>query len=188
MKLTRIILAAVILPALIFNSSYAFDDGFDPAKKTTGKYFVIYYGPEINILNLTQALDITHSDKFLTGKFFEEGKNSFDIQFADMLDILFTRVSDILDMHVYSFQGEIKLCRDREQLNKIYYSLFNKELNSASFYVYSLNTIYISQADFKYEIIGHEIAHAIISHYFVVLPPLKIQELLASYVEYQLKR
>lgn len=188
MKLTRIILAAVMLLSLIFNPSYASEDGFDPAKKTAGKHFVIYYGPEINILNLTQALDITHSDKFLAGKSFEKEKDSSESRFADIFDILFARVSDILDMHLYSFQGEIKLCRDREQLNKIYYGLFNKQLNSASFYVYSLNTIYISQADFKYEIIGHEIAHAIISHYFVVLPPLKIQELLASYVEYQLKR
>lgn len=184
----RIILSAVILLSVILNSCYAFEDGFEPAKKAAGKHFVVYYEPDINIPRLTQILDITHADKFLAGKPFEDENNSPESKFAGMLDILFMRISDILNMHLYSFQGQIKLCRNREQLNKIYYSLFKNELNSPSFYVYSLNTIYISQADFQYEIIGHEMAHAITSHYFVVLPPVKIQELLANYVEYQLKK
>jgi hypothetical protein len=56
-----------------------------------------------------------------------------------------------------------------------------------SFYVYDLNTIYVSAGSFKREVLGHEIAHAVISHYFVVQPPMKAQEVLAGYVEYQLR-
>jgi hypothetical protein len=37
-------------------------------------------------------------------------------------------------------------------------------------------------------VLGHEIAHAIMSHYFVVLPSEKIQEVLAGFVEYQLRK
>jgi hypothetical protein len=34
--------------------------------------------------------------------------------------------------------------------------------------------------------LGHEIAHAIISSFFIVPPPEKIQEVLAGYVDYSL--
>ena len=105
-----------------------------------------------------------------------------------MLDVLFTQVCDTLDMQLYSFQGKIKICLDRERLSQIYDDLFRKELQASSFYIYSLNTIYISADSFKREILGHEMAHAIISHYFVVQPSVKIQEVLAGYVEYQLRR
>jgi len=36
--------------------------------------------------------------------------------------------------------------------------------------------------------LGHEIGHAVISNYFVVQPPIRIQEVLAGYVEYQLRK
>ena len=51
-----------------------------------------------------------------------------------------------------------------------------------------MNTIYASAENFKIGVIGHEIAHAVISHYFVVQPSVKIQEVLAGYVEYQLRK
>ena len=38
------------------------------------------------------------------------------------------------------------------------------------------------------KVLGHEIGHAVISHYFVVLPSVKVQEVLAVYVEYQLRK
>jgi hypothetical protein len=91
-------------------------------------------------------------------------------------------------MQLYSLQGKIKICKDFAQLSTIYCNFFNKELGATSFYVSDLNTIYTSAENFKREIIGHEIVHAIISHYFVVLPSVKIQEVLAGYVEYQLRK
>ena len=36
--------------------------------------------------------------------------------------------------------------------------------------------------------IAHEIAHAIINHYFVVPPSVKMQEILSGYVEYSLNK
>jgi len=57
-----------------------------------------------------------------------------------------------------------------------------------SFYVNDISAIYISGENFRREILGHEIAHAIINHYFVVSPPIKVQEILAKYIEYQLRK
>lgn len=106
-----------------------------------------------------------------------------------MVDTLFLRVCGILDMNLYSFEGNLKICRDTAQLRQIYRGLFDKDLqNKSSFYVYDFNTVYISADDFRIGVLSHEIAHAVISRYFVVLPSVRIQEVLASYVEFQLRK
>jgi len=186
--------ARLLLVAMLFlslgkglGSALALDDGFGPAKEIEGKYFTIYYAPQLEASGLAQRLSISASDKVLSGGSLEV-KNPSASELADMVDILFNRVCNILDMDVYSFKGNIKICRDKDQLKGIYSNLFEKELTRLSFYVYELNTVYISAESFTREILGHEIAHAVISHYFVVLPSVKVQEILASYVEYQLRK
>lgn len=182
------IAAFFFLFSLIPLASFAVEDGFGSARKAEGSYFSIYYSAQIDTAILSQQLNIQPSDEIIVGKTAKR-KNSSEVLLSDMLDTLFLRVSDILDMHIYSFQGDIKICSSQAQLEQIYSRLFNKSLNNQrSFYVYSLNTIYISADSFKREILGHEMAHAIISRYFVVMPPLKIQEVLAAYVEYQLRK
>jgi len=114
---------------------------------------------------------------------------SLEGELADMLDTLFAQVCTILDMQLYSFKGIIKICRDSSQLNYIYHQIFNDDPRNMtrSFYAFINNTIYTSPENFILGVIGHEMGHAIISHYFVILPLVKIQELLAAYVEYQLR-
>lgn len=183
------ILIVVILSLLSAGISFSYEeDGFDIAKKIEGKHFDIYYEPQLEIASLIQQLNISPSDKILIGRSTNQDFFS-DAGLSDMVDTLFIQVCDILDMPLYSFRGTIKICQDYEQLDKIYSNLFNKDLQKQrSFYVSDLNTIYISRDSFKREILGHEMAHAIISHYFVVLPPVKIQEVLSMYVEYQLRK
>lgn len=178
---------AVFLAAGI---SYAYDDGFSPAKKIESEHFTIYYAPELDTANLAQMLNISPSEEILTGKGAKQAGASGGAAagLTDMLDTLFTRVCGILDMQLYSYKGEIKICKDAIQLNAVYRNLFDKGLTRESFYVNDLNTIYISGDNFRMEILGHEIGHAVISHYFVVSPSVKVQEILATYVEYQLRK
>lgn len=182
------IAAFLLLFGLNSNSAYAVDDGFGPAKEIQGRYFTIYYAPQLEVSSLLQKLSIYASDKVLAGESLER-KYSAAAELANMVDILFTRVCGILDMELYSYKGNIKVCRSQEQLEGIYSNLFGRRLgNQKSFYVFDLNTVYISRDSFTREILGHEIAHAIICHYFVVAPSIKVQEILASYVEYHLRK
>lgn len=187
MFLKRIYKIIFIINALflsLFGTVFAIDDGFGAAKKIEGKYFTIYYSPQVNVSGLPQQLNVSPSDKILVGG----SANTMNL--ADMLDTLYILVGDALDMHIYSFKGNIKICPSHQQLDSIYNNLFGKSLTSSaySFYVYDLNTIYASAENFKIGVVGHEMAHAIICRYFVVPPPIKVQEVLAMYVEYQLKR
>ncbi len=181
----KIILILALIFSLEANTSFALEveDGFGSAKKIEGKYFTVYYSPQIEIPSLLQKLNITSSDNLMVGRPINQ-----ELGLAEMLDVLFLRAGDILDMHLYSFHGTIKISKDSFQMNNIYNYLFRKNETPRSFYVYDLNTIYTSAENFTRDIIGHEIAHAVISHYFVVQPSVKVQEVLAMYVEYQLKR
>ena len=180
-----ILVSAVTLTALI---SWAFDDGFGSAKKIDGKYVAVYCADGLDAAVLGHRLNIGPSDKIQAGKS-AKTEESPEKELSEMLDTLYLQVSDITDMHLYSLRVALKVCSDGNQLNSIYNNLFNESLGGRlSFYVFSSNTIYVSADGFTKEIIGHEMTHAIICHYFVVPPPVKIQEILAMYVEYNLRR
>lgn len=185
----KIIGAGIFFILTLYSLAGAFEDDFGQAKKIESKYFVAYYSPQSETDDLLRQLNISPADKLLSGKSPENRNlNSPEEEFAASLDALFIRVSDILDMHLYTFNSTIKICRDYAHLKRVYNRIFDRELNSLSFYVYDLNTIYISAENFKAGILGHEIAHTLISRYFVVSPPVKIQEVLCGYVEYQLRK
>jgi hypothetical protein len=173
---------------LTFWRAYGFEDGFGSAKKSEGAHFTVYLAPALDAQFLAQELNIGPSENIFMGSA-QSSSNASGSDLPGMLDALFSQICDYLDMQLYSFKGTIKICRDFEHLIGIYERLFNsRDLNTSSFYVYALNTIYISPENFKREVLGHEIAHAIISHYFVVQPPMKAAEVLAGYVEYQLRK
>ncbi len=183
-----ITITCIVLFSVAVGVSNALDDNFGRARTIEGRHFTIYYAPELELSSLVQKLNVRPSSELMAGS--SSGKGfSFETELADMLDTLFTQVCDILDMQLYSFKGNFKICRDSNHLNYIYHQIFNNDPNNTtrSFYSFVNNTVYTSPENFRVGIVGHEIGHAIISHYFVVLPSVKVQEVLACYVEYQLR-
>ena len=184
----RIAFLAALILFLSARPLHALDDGFGPSKKIEGKSVVIYCAPETDIPNLIQKLNIRPSDTILAGQPLT-GDASYGNELAGALDTLCEQVSGILDMRLYNLKINIYVCKDTAQLEGIYRHMFSEDLGGRqSFYVYGLNSVYVSEDSFKREIVGHEMAHAIISHYFVVPAPVKIQEILSMYVEYNLRR
>ena len=188
-KYSIIIALITIVLLLCQDTVFSIDDGFVTAEKIAGKHFTVLYESGVDISSLTEQLNIGPSDRILAGKT-TKTKFSAEQELSEMLDTLFIRVCDILDMRLYnSFEGTIKICRNDERLKEIFFDLFSKELNSNyPFYVHRFSTIYVSPENFTTAVMGHEIAHAVMSNYFVVLPSVKIQEVLAGYVEYQLRK
>ena len=160
---------------------FCLDDGFGAAKKVQGQHFIVMYAPQVDLSALAMSLDFRPSDMIASG-----GGSSGSL--PDMLDALYAKVCDILDMQVYSYQGTIKVCRDAQQLESVYRAIFGRDMTLSSFYVNELNTIYIDQQHFTQWVLGHEMSHAVQCHYFVVPPPVKVSEVLAGYVEYQLRK
>lgn len=107
---------------------------------------------------------------------------------SNNIENLFDEVSDILDMHLYSYKGNIRIYRNREELKKALLDKFERDIDYPAIYHDQGNTIYMSAEGLRVGILAHEMAHAIINHYFVVKPPMRIQEVLSGFVEYNIKR
>ncbi|MFA6321186.1 MAG: hypothetical protein WCY36_04940 [Candidatus Omnitrophota bacterium] len=106
------------------------------------------------------------------------------------LDALFRHAQAILDMRPANIHVNIKIFKTRAEVEGEYLKIFNSAKPSAedlkAFYVNKYNTIYTSEEDISDSVVAHEMGHAIIDHYFAVIPPEKIRELLASYVDLHL--
>ena len=182
--------AFLVCIALILGASHAFaaDDGLSFDKKLEGKYIIVYYPAVPDMArHLTEQLNIRPSDKISAGQPLK-CKDTCEEELAQMLDTLFIQVSDILEMHLYSLKINIKVFKNNTELSDIYSRLFKSSLDGkSSFYASDFNSIYVSEDGFKSGIIGHEMSHAIICHYFPTPVPIKVQELLAMYVEYTLR-
>lgn len=181
-----VLISLIMLTGVMY--AWAADDATNFANKVNGKYTVVYYPEDVSAADLIQKLNMRTSDKVLAGAPLGI-KKSDQNELVTFLDSLFMQVSDILEMHIYSMQLNVKVLQNADKLKESYATMFNSDLmGKQSFYVYQTNTVYVSQEAFKREIIGHEMAHAIISHYFVIPAPVKIQEVLSMYVEYNLRR
>ena len=178
-------LMMVVLPAVYVRAA---DDGFGDSKRTEGDHFTIEYKNGVDSSVLAEKLKISDTDQQLTN--LKIDKSSPEKELASKIEILFNRASDVLDMHVYSLKGHIKVFADIQQLQDYYHRMFQGALpcTGFSFYLPQYDSIYISATHFRREVIGHEMGHAIMSRYFVVQPSIKIQEVLAGYVEYQLRK
>ena len=178
---------------LVFSLSSAYacaqnEDGFGASTKIEGEHFTICYKSGIDPSRLLEGLKISPTDTILSGRSVDT--SSVDRKLSSMMEILFARASDILDLHVYSYKGSIKIFTSLKELTEYYNRLYHAHLpcTGYAFYLPDYKTIYISAEYFTREVLGHEIGHAIMSSYFVVQPSVKIQEVLAGYIEYQLRK
>lgn len=185
LKIISKIILNVFLVLVNFSLCFAFDDGFTSTDKIEGRYFTLYYAPELKPTRSDEELNYTRKDQILVADAQPAPNND---SFSEMLDTLFLHVCDLLDMRLDNFHGEIKVCKDSASLNDTYKQMFNNDLDGQdSFYVKNLNTIYISAKSFSREAIGREIVYAILSQYFQVQTPIRVQNVLAGYVESQLR-
>ena len=68
-------------------------------------------------------------------------------------------------------------------LHQAYYNLYNQPKKIRAWYIFELNTIYVSATDINENMLAHEMAHAIIDNFLSVRPPSATAEILARYVD-----
>jgi hypothetical protein len=169
-----------------FTSSAIAADGFTAKRKLKSKYFTIYIEKDVDIDYL--ALQIAAPTSLKTAVS-EPYMYKIENDFGGELDALFLIVSDILDIRLKkNFKCTVKVLRDAKGLAHVADTLFGQPIQTGGFYVTANNTIYVEAENISIHILGHELAHAIQVQYFVVPPPVKIQEVLSGYVEYQLRK
>ena len=183
MKRFLCILYFLVLPGLFVSPSFSQEENLSLIAE--GKYFSIYSCKNLDINELLSKLNF---DYFLHFDSLSKNPDAPKNILTQTLDSLYLEVSDILDIHIYSYHGNIKILPDKNGVNSAFKKYFGRDFPQRSFYFHQKNTIYISFPDLTLGMLGHEISHAIISHYFVVFPPAKMQEILCGYVEYSLRK
>ncbi len=178
--------SALIAVVIILIPHLSFGQEENLSLLVESKYFSVYAYPDLDINTLLAKLNFIyffHPDTLAAS-------NSSDPKtiLANTLDSIYLEVSDILDIHLYSLHTNIKIFPDKSYIAPLFKKYSNIGCTERSCYLNDSNTIYISSADLTLGMLGHEIAHSLISHYFVVPPPAKIQEVLCGYVEYNLRK
>lgn len=151
-----------------------------------GKYFSVYVDPQkTDIPALIEIVSYNYSQlDVILGS---SGTTWRDL-LSNNLDSLYLEIINILDLRLTEYHGIIKIFSSKVELNSEFKNIFGVTLPSSAYYDHENNTLYFSLETMTLGMLGHEIAHAIISHYFVVPPPEKIQEILSGYVEFKLKK
>jgi hypothetical protein len=131
-------------------------------------------------------------DKLFRGK---EGIST-TATLGEFVDTLFEKVQGVLDMPQPGLRVTIRLLEDRGDLSEAYASVSSPEGSALraktfakapiAFYWQKTNTIYLQMEDLSIGILAHEMAHAVIDHYFIIRPPAKIAEMLCQYVDRQI--
>lgn len=183
--LKRVLLAILMAAAAgVVQAATGPSDGFTPTRKIESRFFSIQLGPGVDEASLVASLGLGPGSRVLVGQSLPTPSD-----LGNLMDAFFDWACGVLDMRLYSYRGTIKVVRDQAELGNIYLRLYGTERRSErGFYIFELNTLYVTAQDFTKEILGHEIGHAIISNYFVVPAPEKVQEVLAGYLEYQLRK
>jgi hypothetical protein len=181
MRAFKTSLLAVLLALLLASSAFA-----QGKNVVESKYFDIYYDD----CDLTEVASKLSAKYFLHIDVFSRHVRGTDIKsiIGQLFDSIYLEVSDILDIHMYSFKGAITIVPDKVGVYDVLSAYMTEPPDVPAFYFNERNTVYVSLADMNLGIVSHEIAHAIIAKYFVVPPPDKVQEVLAGYVEYSIRK
>ncbi len=174
---------------LIFHCTYLFAVSENDAEKQwftiKSGYLNIYCDLDVNLKNVANRL--SRRGLFEAGVYDPDPASAPSEKMAYMMDRLLKRTKEILDMWPEKMDLKIKIFKDRDALNSEYCRIFGTTPDYKSFYIYKYDTIYTSEDDISDSVLAHEMGHAVIDHYFSKLPPAKVSELMAQYVDLHLE-
>ena len=165
-------------------TSFSQEDGLISIVETQHFHVSAYEG--CDIAGVLRKLNFDYSSR-LDSYYNSQASGQVGI-LSKTLDAIFAEASDVLDINLFSYKGGIKIFANQRVMRRALKKYLSGRIQDPSYYIQDSNTIYISYEDLTLGILGHEIAHAIISNYFVVSPPPKVHEVLAGYVEYSLRK
>lgn len=125
--------------------------------------------------------------------FFRESPERNPLLAKTQVDKMIETVCSLLDMYPPNLHFGIVLHRTQSEVTTAYHKASGganaykeQEMTSAApiaFYSHRVRKIYVAVDTVTEGILAHEIAHAVISAYFVAPPPARMQEILAQYMD-----
>ena len=181
-------IALILLVGLIISSipslASAEDEGWSIF---SSRFCTVFYEEDVDLKRVSRRINLRFADFYNPRGYTKKVDFSIEDILSEKLDAIFARVEDILDMYPSRVHVTVNIYKDQMGLDRAYEGIFHEPNTAKSFYIYKTNTIYTTERDISEAILAHEMAHCIIDHYFVILPPRKIQEMLAVYADVHLK-
>jgi hypothetical protein len=147
------------------------------------KLVSIHYNDNHLLEEFEKKIRPTALTRTLNKVFLGESGISKDATLGELVDTLFKRVQQILDMPLPARRVHIRIFKDQEEVSQTYASITGKPTKAPAFYWQKTNTIYLHTRKLSIGILAHEMGHAVLDHYFVIRPPPKIAEMLTQYVD-----
>ena len=184
MKYKLIVLLFIIFVVISETTAYSQEEN---RRFFSSKFCTVFYYDDVDLKRVNRRMNLGFSNFYSPRNYRETSGISLEDMISDKLDAIFNRAEEILDMYPSKIHVAVNIYKKQEDLDKVYEEFFNEPNKAVSFYIYKTNTIYTIESQLNENILSHEMAHCIIDHYFVILPPRKIQEMLAVYVDMHLK-
>jgi hypothetical protein len=178
-------LFAILWTLILAGGAYS-QDGTG-RKLFSTRFCTVFCEEGVDIKTVNKRLNLSFSDFYSPRGFKQRPDLSIEDMISDKIDAIFNRAEEILDMYPAKIHVAINIYKTQKELNEVYEGFFHEPNTAPSFYIYKTNAIYTVESAINENILAHEMAHCIIDHYFVILPPKKIQEMLAVYVDVHLK-
>jgi hypothetical protein len=147
------------------------------------KHTIVQYETLKDLKKFDRNIDYSSGGLGLKGLFGFSGSKDPVASVTKKVDAIFERVQEILDMRHRNPKVIINVYPNKERFCEVYHSITAKECHIRGWYIFEVNTVYINADDVREGILAHEMAHAIIDHYFSVRPPRATAEILARYVD-----
>lgn len=98
-------------------------------------------------------------------------------------DAIFKAVERTLEMYPTGLRARVLVFHDPHEIEQRHAQRYGFGTEAEAFYVRENDSIYTTAGSLSTSVLAHEMAHSVMSHYFTVRPPRKIEELLAIHVD-----
>lgn len=149
------------------------------AGEIKSRYTTIIYSNESQLRKFNKEVSLGSLSYLMRNK----TSIGFEDEIKNKLDVLIEKVESILEMYPREFKISIMLLDSDKEVQVIYQRKYGKNVDFIAFYSPRDKTIYLSLKDVELAVLAHELAHAVIDHYYGITTPAKIHEVLAQYVE-----
>jgi len=188
--MSKIKIFFVILALLGALPAFGEDKGALPADGkaewdvTEGSYCTIYTRPGADLAMIERKLK--RRGFYLEGHMSKSYATDPKEKLAFRMDLIFRRVEEILNMYPRKINVAVYVYASPSEMKNAYFEIFRVREDVKSFYIHKNGAIYTDETDVSDSVLSHEMAHAISDHYFMVRPPDKVREILATYVDMHL--
>ena len=170
-RLCRLLLAGLICLLLADNAAAAYRSRYISR--------VLYNSVE-DLHEFNDNLNLTRQ---LSAMVHQKKPATIEEEVLAKLDIIIEKVEVVLDMFPNNLAITIRILKDRGTVSGVYAQKYNRRVDYIAYYSLSEDTIYFSARNISIRVAAHEIAHAIIDHFFEVRPPYNMHELMAQFAE-----